>query len=239
MIITITQVIQEFTKNGAEYLKVKGTTADGKEITKSVFDNLEESWELLQEGATLDFKLEKKGQFWNVAGISEIGEPASPQKRNTTPSRVEYPDGINDGRLDGDKPKLEIAPQEKGMFWKELGENFRAGLINKDDNDVGTYLWGVYTNQMFSSLGITIPVKKEVQSALVEEAKKLGAVPAKITKPQWATIQKIMKEDKLDRIQADACAQQTIGKGLDKPAELLYDEAEKLIAALAEWKKEL
>jgi len=75
MIVTITEVSTEFTKNGAEYRKVKGITSDGKETTKSVFDSLEDKWNLLQENRTLEFKVEKKGQFWNVVDILEVEVP--------------------------------------------------------------------------------------------------------------------------------------------------------------------
>ena len=73
MIIKITEVAQEFTKNGAGYRKVKGTS-DGREVTKSVFDNLNSKWSLLEEGAELEFKMEKKGQFWNVVDILPIND---------------------------------------------------------------------------------------------------------------------------------------------------------------------
>ena len=53
--------------------------------------------------------------------------------------------------------KPEIAPQERGMWYKEVGENFRAGLFKKDDNAAGSYIWQAYIKQMLSSLEITIP----------------------------------------------------------------------------------
>lgn len=89
MIITITEVTQEFAKNGAEYMKVKGTTQDGKEVTKSIFDNLQASWPLLEEGTTLDFKMEKKGQFWNVIEISAAKEPQPEEATAALPSKAE------------------------------------------------------------------------------------------------------------------------------------------------------
>jgi len=72
MLVTIQTIEQAFTKSGAEYYKVKGVTGDGKETTKSVFDNLKEAWPLLKENATLDFTMEKKGQFWNVTEIKPV-----------------------------------------------------------------------------------------------------------------------------------------------------------------------
>jgi len=89
MIITITEVSQEFAKNGAEYRKVRGTTVDGKETTKSVFDNLNSSWPLLVEGAVLEFTMEKKGQYWNVTAIS----PTNGQASSKVSQRAEKPKG--------------------------------------------------------------------------------------------------------------------------------------------------
>jgi len=55
----------------------------------------------------------------------------------------------------------QIAPQEKGMWWKEVGENFRAGLFKKDDDGNGALLWRAYVTQMLASLEINIKSKKE------------------------------------------------------------------------------
>lgn len=74
-----------------------------------------------------------------------------------------------------DRAKPIISGAEKGLWWKEVGENFRAGLFKKDDNANGTKLWNLYIKQMLASLEITL--EKEVQPAkdskLVAEVKKL------------------------------------------------------------------
>jgi len=69
---TVSSIEQAFTSSGAEYKKLKVTDENGKETTKTVFDNLQDKWPLLTEGAYLDFKMEKRGQFWNVIDISPI-----------------------------------------------------------------------------------------------------------------------------------------------------------------------
>lgn len=74
MIVTITEVSQEYTKNGDEYRKVKGVTGDGKETTKSIFNQHQDKWELLKEGSTLEFQMAKKGQFWNVVDFRPAAE---------------------------------------------------------------------------------------------------------------------------------------------------------------------
>jgi len=67
----------------------------------------------------------------------------------------------------------EIAPQERGMWWKELGECLRSGEIDVK-TPRGLALRVAYYTEMSRVLGIPI---KEVQPAkkLIEEAKKLGA----------------------------------------------------------------
>ena len=55
----------------------------------------------------------------------------------------------------------EIAPQEKGMWWKEVGENFRAKLFDKDDKGNGSLLWRAYVTQMMTSLEIKFDKKKD------------------------------------------------------------------------------
>ena len=42
MIATVISVSEEFTKNGAPYKKVVVTDGEGKQTTKSVFNNLED-----------------------------------------------------------------------------------------------------------------------------------------------------------------------------------------------------
>ena len=78
MIITISKISQEFTKNGDEYRKVTGAAGDGRETTKSIFNQLKDKWDLLVEGKTLEFKMEKRGQFWNVTDIIPVGEQLKP-----------------------------------------------------------------------------------------------------------------------------------------------------------------
>lgn len=57
-------------------------------------------------------------------------------------------------------PTSRIAGEERGMWWKEVGENFRKGLFDKDDGKNGTMLWHAYQAQMFASLEITFEKKK-------------------------------------------------------------------------------
>jgi hypothetical protein len=81
MILTIQKVEQEFTKTGAEYLKVLGVDQTGRQVTKSVFDNLADKWDLLEENACVELKLEQRGQFWNVVDILQPQTPPQTQPK--------------------------------------------------------------------------------------------------------------------------------------------------------------
>ena len=82
MLVTIVKVEQEFTRNGDEYKKVTVAKGDGAETTKSVFNNLEDKWPLLKAGSTLEFVMEKRGQYWNVTDIKTVEEQLPPPQEN-------------------------------------------------------------------------------------------------------------------------------------------------------------
>ena len=115
MILVIQSVSQEFTKNGAEYRKITGVTDKGQQTTKSVFNNLEAKWEMLEENATVELKLEQKGQFWNVTDVLPVLAPEAtapiPQER-----QVEEP---TDKELESlDKAMSEEERIDRGSFAK-------------------------------------------------------------------------------------------------------------------------
>jgi len=62
--------------------------------------------------------------------------------------------------LPGETPKREISGEERGLWWKEVGLNFRAGLFKKDEGN-GALLWRAYITQMLASLELTIGKSKE------------------------------------------------------------------------------
>lgn len=128
MIVTITKVSQEFTKNGDEYRKVTGATSDNKggtrETTKSIFNQLKDKWGLLVEGKTLEFTMEQKGQFWNVV---DIKEPDLPPSKEPEPLLEQHQEVVD--KAVGQTPKKEPAPQAVGMITKEIGDMIRAKYL--------------------------------------------------------------------------------------------------------------
>jgi len=118
MIVTITKVEQEFKKSAAECRKVTLLTV-GNEITKLIFDNLKYKLELLQENATLTFKMVKKGQFWNVADISQVDSPPA-REAKISPEAPKRQYGRDEDRVD------------QRTFVMEVGQDLRAKVIDKN-----------------------------------------------------------------------------------------------------------
>ena len=139
----ITKVSQEFTKNGDEFKKITGFNVEtNQESTKSVFNNLEGKWGMLEEDRIVQLKLEKKGQYWNVVDIL-------PPELPTVPTQESPPEST--------KPlTITKNPQEIGMWWKELGESLRYGLIDQNRKS-GKHLRNTYFKEMFRVLNIQSP----------------------------------------------------------------------------------
>lgn len=129
MIITITSVTQEFAKNGSEYRKVTGATGDGRETTKSIFNQLEEKWPLLVENATLEFVMEKRGQYWNVKDIKTVGDNL-PVPAETKVVESAMPTEQEMQQVKDSLPPP--APQAVGMCTKEIGDMIRASQAHYD-----------------------------------------------------------------------------------------------------------
>lgn len=73
MIFTIKESQEAFTAKDVKYLKVTGVNDKGEVSTKNIFNNLEDKWGLLIADNTVDFKMEKKGNYWNVVDIQAAG----------------------------------------------------------------------------------------------------------------------------------------------------------------------
>ena len=147
MIITVISVSEEFTKNGDAYKKVTCATEDGRETTKSIFNQLENKWPLLVEGKALEFKMEKKGQFWNVVDITDVGDslPAPKSDKAVLPEHQK--------EIDKAQEPPPPAPQAVGMITKEIGDMIRAKMLTVIfGKKIATALTVWYRSQ---TLGIT------------------------------------------------------------------------------------
>lgn len=108
---------------------LKVTSQDDK--TYSIFD--QSLWNLFGKGLAIKLGLEKKGNFWNVVSTESVKEGLENLPR-------------------------EVAPQEIGMWWKELGEMIRAGDIDMT-KPAGKAMRTAYYAQMLSVLPIKIEDK--------------------------------------------------------------------------------
>jgi len=129
VIATVVSVAEEFTQKGAPYKKVTVVDGTGKQTTKNIFSQLEDKWDLLEDGKTLDFKMEKKGQFWNVVDITKPNLPPPQSDKAVLPEHQKEIDRAQE------PPKKERNPQEVGLAYKILSELYVHGFIDEDKPD--------------------------------------------------------------------------------------------------------
>lgn len=118
MIARITNIEQAFAKTGAEYRKVTVVDENGKETTKSVFDNLSDRWPMIDEGLNkfFDWKMVKKGQFWNVADIKPLELPPAQPSSNVLPEHQ----AVIEEAISGDKMTKEDWPAKDRVTRKSI-----------------------------------------------------------------------------------------------------------------------
>jgi len=75
MLFTIKEVKEMHSDKAGEYLQIVGFTGDGKPSTKNIFNSMKDKWSLLKEDTTVELKMQKKGEFWNVTDIIEPNLP--------------------------------------------------------------------------------------------------------------------------------------------------------------------
>jgi len=144
MIKEVIQVISTDQKQGAKgpYLEILYRDAKGQERKKNIFDQT--LWNLFGDGLWVEWQLEKEGTWWNVKSAQGVKEGLPPAVK---------PDFKSENRA-------EIAPQERGMWWKEIGELIRTdklrAVFGEKDSLIITR---AYKLQAIASLGIT--AKKE------------------------------------------------------------------------------
>jgi hypothetical protein len=87
-----------------------------------------------------------------IVGYSEYMNKEYVAEANSAGTVVETDKPVQPEKKPESKPH-ETAPQERGMWWKEVGENFRSGLFKKDEGN-GKLLWKAYVAQMLTVLDI-------------------------------------------------------------------------------------
>ena len=149
MNILISKVETKQTKQGKTYKAVTGlNTYTNKEVTKNVFDIFEKEWPLLIEGGIVQFKhIQDESDKWILDEIIPASLPDNPPE--AVQSTTQPPKEESNGNV----PTTPVAPQERGMWWKELGESLRYGLIDHSKPH-GRALKYAYFNEMYRVLNL-------------------------------------------------------------------------------------
>ena len=145
MFITITKVEKTQTQKGADCLKVTGIV-DGKEVTKTIYGRVGGKWDLLQEGAYLEFIFSDDAKWVNDILLAE--------KPPTLPSP------ITAKPISAEAPKKSENPQELGMWYKELGNRIGDGSLEKDFPKSYTEIKTQYYRKMAEVTGVIFHKKE-------------------------------------------------------------------------------
>ena len=156
MIIWVQSIENKTAKSGNSYDLAQCKDENGQDCKFSLFDTEMKNLFLnaKNNSQAIDLVTEAKGNFVNAVS-GKLLDDFSGRYPTETPSEA------TTATTEPPKGKTPISPQEKGMFWKEVGENFRAKLFDKDDGANGSLLWRAYMTQMFTSLEIKFEKKGE------------------------------------------------------------------------------
>ena len=104
---------------------------------------------------------EQKGKYWNIVEAKiitteDLPAPTEPVRKYPEPP----PDAPQDTRkLKEASSKPIISGQEIGLWWKELGESLRSGLIDRS-KPAGKALEKFYKAKMLDVLGVKVETKQ-------------------------------------------------------------------------------
>ena len=145
MILTIKSATLEAGDYG-DYMKVTGVDGNGKEVAKNIGEKFKDKWDLLQENATVNIKMVQRDRKWYVDSIEpikiEIDETKITEQQAAVAAKVEPP---------VTKP---IAPQELGMWWKELGNRIGDGSLDKNYPKNAVRIKAAYYKKMSEVTGV-------------------------------------------------------------------------------------
>ena len=150
-IIGIITKVEDDSYQGKSHKKVTLGDSQVLKVKQGREGMLKEKWGLLKEGVAVKFMMQDYTnpngvKFPFVADIETVeGNLPPPQQPQVLPEHQEVI-----GRASDSAP---IAPQEQGMWFKEIGELYRAGLIKKDSPE-GLALIAIYFARMKKVMGI-------------------------------------------------------------------------------------
>lgn len=124
-----------------EYLKV--TDKGGK--VQNIFD--QSLWNLFVDGCAVKLNLEKTGNWWNVVKAEAVELPAEkPTTATGSPPMESFFSG-----------------EEKGMWWKELGNRIGDGSLDKHFPKNAVYIKSQYYKRMVEVTGIKFKEEEKTE----------------------------------------------------------------------------
>lgn len=183
MILVITKVEDAtFSNSGKPYKKVTGMDDKGKEKLVSVTTYFKEQYPLLREGSKLEFKMVKQGNYWNVAGITPVGDSHTSEPPTPEPPPEHATSGVKEPAKTNIQPNNEMSKEE----WAERERTTRKSIERQKSLDTATqWTVAVLSNGKKDLKGTDIIKVAQVfeyylehgklPDKMVEEAKKLGA----------------------------------------------------------------
>ena len=149
MILTIKSATLEAGDYG-DYMKVTGVDGNGKEVAKNIGEKFKDKWDLLQENATVNIKMVQRDRKWYVDDVEpikiEVDETKITEQQAAVAAKVEP--GIV-----GARPRV-ISGEERGMWWKELGNRIGDGSLDKNYPKNAVRIKAAYYKKMSEITGI-------------------------------------------------------------------------------------
>lgn len=149
----IAQIGDDTDYNGKAYKKVMLGTGQELKVKQGRDGVLKAKWGLLKEGVAMTFKMQDftKPDGDKIPFVSDIvpvaDELQPPQESTILPKDQKI---IEEARKEA--VKEEPAPQELGMWWKEVGNRIGDGTIKS--TGVTAVYWKAYWLQMSNVLGV-------------------------------------------------------------------------------------
>lgn len=139
MIEEVIQVLNTEQKQGRKgpYLEVAYRNEKGEEHKRNIFDQA--LWNLFGKNLWVKWQLEKEGNWWNVKGAESVKEGV--ERLSQAPA--------------------EIAPQEKGMWLKVMGEFIMSGQMEKDFPKSFVRIKSQFYKEMSHKTGIELWEEKQ------------------------------------------------------------------------------
>ena len=165
MIILVKERTEKTASNGNPYIEIKGENQnDQKEVTKAIFDNHKDKWDLIKTGYLIELVMKNTGKDdkgnnkWEIANVRVPGSGESTPPKPTQSSQEAHTEPMSKQDW-ADKDKATKESIERQVWIKELGLCIREKEIDIT-KPVGKSLRTYYYTMMTQALGIEIKDKE-------------------------------------------------------------------------------